>query len=241
MLLTTPLNNIDELSVLAEQEREGVCSMDAEKSNAANLEAGRLLFTQHCTFMLGAPSMADLPQPSLPEVAFAGRSNVGKSSLINALTNRKSIARTSNTPGRTQEVNFFDLGERLCLVDLPGYGYARVSRSRVKQWTGLIMNYLKGRAVLRRVCLLIDGRRGIMDSDEEVMKTLDDAAVAYQIVVTKWDKVKPGKRDAVQSTIRGQIAPHVAAHPQQIWTSSITGEGMPELRAALATLAISAP
>lgn len=211
--------------------------MGAEEEDVPDLDAGRLLFTQNCTFMLGAPSMANLPQPNLPEVAFAGRSNVGKSSLINALTHRKSLARTSNTPGRTQEMNFFDLGGRLCLVDLPGYGYARVSRSQVKKWTDLVMDYLKGRSPLRRVCLLIDARRGIMESDEAVMKTLDEAAVSYQIIVTKWDKVKPSNRETVQSEIRRKLIPHVAAHPQQIWTSSVTGEGLPELRATLATLA----
>ncbi len=211
--------------------------MSSEKREAAELEAGRLLFTQQCTFLLGAPNMAALPPPNLPEVAFAGRSNVGKSSLINALTHRKSLARTSNTPGRTQEMNFFDLGERLCLVDLPGYGYARVSRSQVKRWTNLVMEYLQGRSPLQRVCLLIDARRGVMDSDEDVMKTLDEAAVSYQIIVTKWDKVKQGNRETVRSEIQRKAAPHVAAHPQQIWTSSITGEGLPELRAALHALA----
>ena len=211
--------------------------MGAEEENAAYLEAGRHLFAQTCSFMLGATHLEHLPEPDLPEIAFAGRSNVGKSSLINALTHRKSLARTSNTPGRTQEVNFFNLGGRLCLVDLPGYGYARVSRARVKQWTGLVMDYLKGRPPLRRVCLLIDARRGFMDSDIAVMKTLDATAVSYQIVTTKWDKVKPGQRAAVQTEIQRRLVPHVAAHPEQIWTSSVTGEGLPELRAALAALA----
>jgi len=211
--------------------------MDTEEKHAAYIEAGRHLFAQTCTFLLGARDLEHLPQAGLPEIAFAGRSNVGKSSLINALTHRKTLARTSNTPGRTREVNFFDLSARLCLVDLPGYGYARVSRAQVKQWTGLVMAYLQGRPSLRRVCLLIDARRGFMTSDRAVMQTLDAAAVSYQIVVTKWDKVKPGRRAAVQSEIRACLVPHVAAHPEQIWTSSVTGEGMADLRAGLATLA----
>ena len=154
------------------------------------IEQGRLLFAQECNFLLGIDKLGQLPDASLPEVAFAGRSNVGKSSLINALTSRKAIARTSNTPGRTQQLNFFNLGKRLILVDLPGYGYARVSKTQVAAWTRTLKAFLRGRVTLRRVCLLIDSRVGIKDLDREMMDMLDSAAVMYQIVLTKVDKLK---------------------------------------------------
>ncbi|MCY4065501.1 MAG: ribosome biogenesis GTP-binding protein YihA/YsxC, partial [Rhodospirillaceae bacterium] len=157
--------------------------------DADGLEAGRLLFAQECSFVAGVVQVGGLPPDALPEVAFAGRSNVGKSSLINALTNRKALARTSNTPGRTQQINFFDLGGRLCLVDLPGYGYARASKDKVRRWNALIRDYLRGRASLRRVCLLIDARRGLTPGDREIMGLLDASAVSYQIVLTKSDKL----------------------------------------------------
>ena len=154
------------------------------------LEAGRLLFAKECRFVAGAADMATLPTDALPEVAFAGRSNVGKSSLVNALTGRKTLARTSDTPGRTQQLNFFELGERLMLVDLPGYGYAEAPKHLVKQWTRLIQDYLRGRPGLRRVLMLVDGRHGLKDTDRELMDMLDKAAVNYKLVLTKADKVK---------------------------------------------------
>lgn len=201
------------------------------------LEAGRLLFAQACDFIAGARTEDQLPPVRLTEIAFAGRSNVGKSSLINALTNRNSLARTSNTPGRTREINFFDLSGRLTLVDLPGYGYARAAKTEIARWNTLIHQYLRGRAVLRRVCLLIDARRGIVDADRTVMKSLDEAAVVYQVVLTKADKVKPGERRALLAAMEAELAKHPAAHPELILTSAAKGEGIAELRACLAELA----
>ncbi len=204
---------------------------------AVDLEAGRLLFAQECTFLSGAKTLVGLPEPYLPETAFAGRSNVGKSSLINALTNRKTLARTSNTPGRTREINFFDLGNRLGLVDLPGYGYARASKTEARQWSKLVLDYLHGRPRLRRVCLLIDARRGIMAADEEVMKLLDEAAVSYQVILTKVDKLKPPALGGLLADVKERLKKRGAAHPQILATSSVKGTGIPELRAALAALA----
>ncbi|MBT4941062.1 MAG: YihA family ribosome biogenesis GTP-binding protein, partial [Rhodospirillaceae bacterium] len=158
--------------------------------NDQDLEQGRVLFAQNCEFLISAASFEQLPDSELPEIAFAGRSNVGKSSLLNALTGRKNLARTSNTPGRTQQVNFFDLGGRMMLTDLPGYGYARATKSVVEKWTRLIKSYLKGRVQLRRVCLLIDSRHGLKATDHEAMDLMDGAAVAYQIILTKCDKIK---------------------------------------------------
>ena len=200
------------------------------------LAAGRWLFAQSCSFVTSATGEANLPPMTLPEVAFAGRSNVGKSSLLNALTGRKTLARTSNTPGRTQQLNFFDLGGRLMLVDLPGYGYARASKSAIKQWTGLTRRFLKGRANLRRVCLLIDARHGLKDSDDEIMKELDSAAVSYQAVLTKVDKLKPSEQARVRAATEKALAKHPAAHPEVFLTSSVKGTGIDELRAALAAL-----
>ena len=156
-----------------------------DAADAAALEAGRLLFAKACDFVAGADKLEVVPDATLPEIAFAGRSNVGKSSLINALTGRKTLARTSNTPGRTQQINFFRLGDRLTLVDLPGYGYARAAKTRIAAWTRLVNGYLKGRPGLRRVCLLIDARHGPKDVDREIMTMLDKAAVVYQVVLTK--------------------------------------------------------
>jgi len=203
----------------------------------AALEAGRLLFAGACDFLVSAADENDLPQLGGTEVAFAGRSNVGKSSLLNALTGRKTLARTSNTPGRTRLLNFFSLGGRLILVDLPGYGYARASKTDIARWTQLTRGYLKGRAQLRRVCLLIDARHGLKGSDKQVMEELDTAAVSYQIVLTKADKMKPGPLKRMIEEIETAVARHPAAHPACMVTSAESGAGIAELRAALAALA----
>ncbi len=206
-------------------------------TEAPDLESGRLLFAQNCNFLISAASFNQLPDTDLPEIAFAGRSNVGKSSLLNALTGRKNLARTSNTPGRTQQVNFFDLGGRVMLTDLPGYGYAKAAKSVVDQWTRLIKSYLRGRVQLRRVCLLIDSRHGLKDTDREVMALMDEAAVAYQIVLTKCDKIKAAELEKLLVKTDKEIAKHVAAHPEILVTSSFKSLGIEEMRAALATLA----
>lgn len=209
---------------------------------ALDIEAGRWLFAQDCRYLLSALTPEAVPASALPEIAFAGRSNVGKSSLVNALTGRKTLARTSNTPGRTQLLNFFDLGGRMMLVDLPGYGFARAPKEQVARWSRLTRAYLKGRPQLRRVLLLIDSRHGVKDSDREVMSELDEAAVSYQVVLTKADKLKPAALAAVVEKTAATLAKHVAAHPTIVTTSSETGEGVAELRAHLAALAdVSAP
>lgn len=206
--------------------------------SAKALEEGRHLFAQPCEFMRGAGLITDLPKSKLPEIAFAGRSNVGKSSLVNALTGRSTLARVSNTPGRTREINFFDLGGRLILADLPGYGYARVSKADHARWTETIFAYLRIRANLRRVILLIDSRRGLLENDEDVMGLLDKAAVSYQLVLTKMDKLKPSENEEVTAKVLAGSLRHGAAHPEIVGTSSETGEGIPELRARLAMLAL---
>lgn len=213
----------------------------SEEEAARLIEQGRLLFAQECRFIASAPNMDVLPTAHLPEIAFAGRSNVGKSSLINALTGRNTLARTSVTPGRTQQLNFFDLGSRLMLVDLPGHGYAQAPKHLVEQWTRLVIDYLRGRPVLRRTCLLIDARHGVKDVDREVMKLLDTAAVVYQLVLTKADKVKPAELDKVKAATAAEIAKRPAAHPEIVVTSSHEGVGIAELRAALAALALPKP
>ncbi|MDH5750582.1 MAG: ribosome biogenesis GTP-binding protein YihA/YsxC [Rhodospirillales bacterium] len=201
------------------------------------LEYGRWLFAQQCAFVMGAAELEQIPDHSLVEVAFAGRSNVGKSSLINALTGHKALARTSNTPGRTQQINFFLLGELLMLADLPGYGYARAPKSDVAKWTELVNAYLKGRTHLRRVCLLIDSRHGLKDSDRSVMDMLDEAAVSYQAVLTKCDKVKGVELAKITASVKDELAARPASHPDIIATSAAKGLGISELRALLAALA----
>ncbi len=205
------------------------------------IEAGRRLFAQECTFLGAAAEAARLPETTLPEIAFAGRSNVGKSSLVNALTGRKTLARTSHTPGRTRQLNFFDLGGRLMLVDLPGYGYARASKTEIAQWSALARRYLRGRPELRRVCLLVDARHGAKDSDREIMAELDRAAVSYQAVLTKADKVKSQALAAVCGALERELARHPAAHPYLSVTSARTGTGIAELRAAIGAFALPAP
>ncbi|MEL6288117.1 MAG: ribosome biogenesis GTP-binding protein YihA/YsxC [Pseudomonadota bacterium] len=215
---------------------EGAATGDDETFSARKLEAARKLFAQPCTFLKGVVSVADLPAPDRVEVAFAGRSNVGKSSLLNALTNRTNLARTSNTPGRTQEINFFSLDEKVHLVDMPGYGYARTSRTRVEAWTQLIKDYLRGRVALRRVFLLIDARHGIKANDTEIMELLDAAAVTYQIVLTKTDKLRGRGVDTLLERTQTAIAKHPAAFPTPLLTSSEKKVGIAELRATIADL-----
>lgn len=181
--------------------------------------------------------MAGLPVTALPEIAFAGRSNVGKSSVINALTGQTALARTSNTPGRTQQVNFFELGQQLMLVDLPGYGYAKAPKGVVKAWTGLAEQYLKGRSGLRRACLLIDARRGFMASDEAVMRALDEAAVSFLVILTKTDKLKPAALERLMGECETVLKTHVAAYPLALPTSARNRQGIAELRAHLGALA----
>ena len=198
-------------------------------------ERARKLFAGPIDFLKSAPELRFLPDPTVPEVAFAGRSNVGKSSLLNALTNRNGLARTSNTPGRTQELNFFDVGKplRMRLVDMPGYGFAEAPKDLVKRWRFLINDYLRGRAVLKRALVLIDARHGLKPVDHEVMTMLDDAAVSYHLVLTKSDKVKRTDLAMVEQDIADQAARHPAAHPIIFTTSSETGSGIAELRTAI--------
>jgi len=204
----------------------------------AQIEAGRLLFARDVTFMLSAVSLETLPPARLPEICFAGRSNVGKSSLINALTNRKGLARASNTPGRTRELNYFNVDDRLFVVDLPGYGYAKASKSDIARWTKLTRQFLFGRASLRRVFLLVDSRHGLKESDLELMAMLDETAVTYQLILTKTDKLKKGALETVMSKTQNAIAKRPAAFPQIINTSSETKNGLDVLRAEIATLAM---
>lgn len=205
--------------------------------SAEEIEAGRLLFAQECTFLLGAAGLDQIPESELPEIAFAGRSNVGKSSLVNALTGRKTLARTSHTPGRTQQVNFFDLGARLMIADMPGYGYARAPKAEVEKWTRLVNAYLKGRQQLLRVLVLVDARHGLKDVDHKVMKMLDMSAVSYQVVLTKIDKVKAGPLEKLLEKMHGELSRHVAAHPIIRCTSSAKKQGIEELRAEIMRLA----
>jgi GTP-binding protein len=210
---------------------------DKSGENSPDFEQGRWLFSQECLFMLGVVRIETLPPADCPEIAFAGRSNVGKSSLLNALTGRKTLARTSNTPGRTRELNFFALTEGLRLVDLPGYGYAKVSRSEVDNWTQLLKSYLAGRANLRRILLLIDSRHGLKPSDIEMMDLFDEAAVVYQIVLTKVDKLSGDKAQAVKAKVEKAIARKPAAHPVVVLTSAEKKTGVAQLRADISSLA----
>lgn len=201
------------------------------------LEAGRLLFARECRFVAGAADDTALPDESLPEVAFIGRSNVGKSSLVNALTGRRMLARTSNTPGRTRQINFFALDRRLMLVDLPGYGYAEASKSAIKAWTRLMQHYLRQRGSLRRVCLLVDARHGLKEPDRPIMQLCDAAGLSYQVVLTKADKLAPTARDATAAGLAAELARHSAAHPEILLTSAEKRLGIAALRATLAGFA----
>jgi GTP-binding protein len=210
--------------------------------DAEQRESSRKLFAGPVSFELGVARWEDLPEAGPPEVGFAGRSNVGKSSLINALVGRRALARASGEPGRTRELNFFMMGEaRLRLVDLPGYGYARAPKTAIKRWTGLMRDYLRGRQSLARVVLLIDARQGVMDNDVEVMDALDAAAVAYQAVLTKADKLTADALAARIDATRAALAKRPAAHPRLVTTSAETGLGIDDLRAEIAALAAPAP
>lgn len=199
-------------------------------------EAARKLFAGPCDFIWGATSAQNLPPETLNEIAFVGRSNAGKSSLVNALTGRKSLARVSQTPGATRQINFFNLGGRLMLVDLPGYGFAKRSKSEADQWQEMIFSYLRHRARLRRVALLIDARRGVMESDREVMALLDQAAVSYGLVLTKADELKAGERAGALETAAAEAVRHTAALAEVQLTSALAGDGIAALRSHLAAL-----
>ncbi len=208
----------------------------AETPDAEALEAGRKLFAGNSDFLKGVVDMAGVPPADRMEICFAGRSNVGKSTLINALTGRKALARTSNTPGRTQEINYFTLLDSHYLVDLPGYGFANAPVPVVEKWQRLLKAYLSGRATLRRVFLLIDARHGAKAVDEEIMQLLDRAAVTFQVVLTKIDKLKKAEQDRNIDTLRKVLAKHPAAYPEIILTSSAKGDGLETLRAIIATM-----
>lgn len=208
----------------------------APEPEEAARERGRLLFAGPVTFVKGVVAMSGLPPADRLEVCFAGRSNVGKSSLINALTGRKTLARASNTPGRTQEINYFALGEEKYMTDLPGYGYAEAPVAVVAKWQALLKQYLAGRQTLRRAFVLIDTRHGIKAVDEEILTLLDRAAVTFQVVMTKADKVNLATREANIEQVKGALAKHPAAYPEIVVTSSEKGEGLETLRAIIATL-----
>lgn len=207
-----------------------------ERFSGDQIYAGRQLFGIPAEFVLGVAKLEQLPLTEMPEVAFAGRSNVGKSSLINALTGQKGLAKTSNTPGRTQQLNYFNIEDKLHLVDLPGYGYAQAPEKMVKQWQNLIFTYLQGRVNLKRVFLLIDSRHGVKKVDEEIMELLDKAAVTYQIILTKTDKISAKELEKVITSTQGIIAKHPAAYVELLATSSEKGIGLDDVRAEIATL-----
>lgn len=213
--------------------------MSEEMVQPAPIETGRIqeanrLFAQPCTFMLGVASLPQLPMTDLPEVALVGRSNVGKSSLINALTNRNGLAKTSNTPGRTQQLNFFNLGEQLILVDLPGYGYAKVPKEQVDKWVKLLKKYLLGRPQLRRVYVLVDSRHGLKENDFEMLDLLDKTAVIYQVVLTKADKIKPAEQEKRLRETTQALAKRPAAYPHVLLTSAEKKDGVEALRVEIA-------
>jgi GTP-binding protein len=209
----------------------------SQDPDEAAIEAGRLLFARECRFFFATDRIEMLPPIGPVEIAFIGRSNVGKSSLLNALTGRTALARTSNTPGRTRQLNFFDLDGKLTLVDMPGYGYAEAPKHEIKRWQELIRLYLTGRPSLRRVVLLIDARHGLKPVDKQTMDALDKAAVSYQAVLTKTDKLTPDALEKTLNATRAALAKRPAAHPDVLATSAETGGGIAELRAALARLA----
>lgn len=214
---------------------------ETEKERLYRFEDARRIFAGPIAFRLSAPALEFLPEAKVPEIAFAGRSNVGKSSLLNALTGQHGLARTSNTPGRTQELNVFDVGEPLSfrLIDMPGYGYAEAPKDIVRKWQDLVFDYLRGRAVLKRVLLLIDSRHGIKPVDAQIMALLDKAAVSYQLVLTKADKIKPTELEATRAKMAVEAAKHPAAFPELLATSSDKGTGLLELRAAVVAAAKS--
>ncbi len=203
------------------------------------IELGRRLFAREVGFVAGAAEPAALPPEGLPEIAFAGRSNVGKSSLVNALTGRNTLARTSNTPGRTRQLNFFDLAGELMLVDLPGYGYADASKAAIERWTGLVRRYLRSRASLRRVCLLIDSRHGIKEPDRPILQMLDQVGISYQLILTKTDKLRSIELAPTAERVAAELAAHAAAHPEIHLTSAEKKYGIAALRATLAAFASS--
>ena len=215
---------------------DDAAALTTAKLAAAKLEAGRLLFAAPCTFVYAAQRIDQLPGQRGPEVAFAGRSNVGKSSLMNTLTGQHALARVSNTPGRTRQLNFFDLGGRLTLVDMPGYGYAQAGKDIKADWQGLMFDYLRGRPSLRRVLLLLDARIELKEADRAVMGLLDRAAVTFQLVLTKADGVKPDALARKLVDVAAQARKHPAAHPDVAVTSSTTGQGIEALRAELASM-----
>ena len=208
----------------------------AEIGDDAEAELGRKLFSGPVDFLKGVVAMDGLPEADRVEVCFAGRSNVGKSSLINAITNRKALARASNTPGRTQEINFFELGEKRYLVDLPGYGFANAPVAVVEKWQRLLKNYLSGRPNLRRAFVLIDSRHGIKPVDEEIMQLMNRSALTFQVVLTKIDKIKEPEQKKVLLQVRAKLAKHPAAFPELVVTSSDKGDGIATLRAVIAGL-----
>jgi GTP-binding protein len=216
--------------------KDSVSDGDALPS-AEEVAAAKRLFAGSCEFVAGAATEDAIPPPVLPEIAFIGRSNAGKSSLVNALTGRNALARVSHTPGRTRQINFFRLGDTLMLVDLPGYGYAKVSRDLAAQWQQMIFDYLRGRPNLKRVILLVDSRRGIMDVDREAMTLLDKSAVSYLVVLTKIDQLSAGERQEARDQTGFGLKGHVAAYPDVLATSAFTGEGVEPLRTHIAALA----